>query len=198
MNLKEKLEYDLNNLVKCISSIDDVIAIILFGSIAKGEYDEYSDYDLLVILKDKESLWKRWNELFKKVGELNLLIHCIPKSLDEFLNSEPIFLTEILKNGKLLYSKYPFQAYMKPINLKHMKLIIYNLSKLNQKDKMKIIYKLHGKGNSKNRGIINKVNGIKLNDGCILIPEENSKDIIDILKKYGAEINIIDTYCKTI
>lgn len=198
MNLKEKLEYDLNNLVKCISSIDDVIAIILFGSIAKGEYDGYSDYDLLVILKDKESLWKRWNELFKKVGELNLLIHCIPKSLDEFLNSEPIFLTEILKNGKLLYSKYPFQAYMKPINLKHMKLIIYNLSKLNQKDKMKIIYKLHGKGNSKNRGIINKVNGIKLNDGCILIPEENSKDIIDILKKYGAEINIIDTYCKTI
>ncbi len=194
MVLKEKLEYDLNNLIKCISSIDEVIAIILFGSIAKGEYDEYSDYDLLVIFKDKESLWKKWDELFKKIGKLNLLIHCIPKSLNEFLNSEPIFLMDILKNGKLLYSKYPFQAYIKPINLKHMKLITYNLSKLNQKDKMKIIYKLYGKGDSKNKGIINKVNGIKLNDGCILIPEENSKDVINILKKYGANINIIDTY----
>ncbi|MEM4523385.1 MAG: nucleotidyltransferase domain-containing protein, partial [Nitrososphaeria archaeon] len=55
MNLKEKLEYDLNNLVETISSIKEVLAIILFGSIARGDYDEYSDYDILVIFKDKES-----------------------------------------------------------------------------------------------------------------------------------------------
>ena len=82
--MKEEQEYDLSGLVTLITSIDEVIAIILFGSIARRDCNEYSDYDLLVIFKDKESMWSRWNELFRRVGRLNLLIHLIPLIMKNF------------------------------------------------------------------------------------------------------------------
>jgi predicted nucleotidyltransferase len=192
--LREKQEYDLSNLVEVISSISEVIAIILFGSIARGDYDEYSDYDLLVIFKDKESMWKRWNEVFKKVGELKLLIHLIPKSLEEFLNSEPTFLTEIFKHGKLIYAKYPYQFYMKPLNLKHMLLLVYNMRNMKQKDKMKLFYKLYGKKENKSAGLVNRLDGLKINNGCIIVPEENSEVILKVLKEYGTEVKALKIY----
>ncbi|MEM1985328.1 MAG: nucleotidyltransferase domain-containing protein [Nitrososphaeria archaeon] len=194
MNLKEKLEYDLNNLVETISSIKEVLAIILFGSIARGDYDEYSDYDILVIFKDKESMWKNWDELFKRVGRLNLLVHCIPKSLEEFLKSEPTFLNEIFRNGKLLYIKYPFQAYMRPLDLKPYKLITYNMSGLRQEDKMKFYYKLYGKNSSSNIGLVKKVGGIKVSEGCLLIPENSFEIIKEILNKFNVKFNVIEIY----
>lgn len=194
MNLKEKLEYDLNDLVEAISSIKEVLAIILFGSIARGDYDEYSDYDILVIFKDKESMWKNWDELFKRVGRLNLLVHCIPKSLEEFLKSEPTFLNEIFRNGKLLYIKYPFQAYMRPLDLKPYKLITYNMSGLRQEDKMKFYYKLYGKNSSSNIGLVKKVGGIKVSEGCLLMPEDSFEIIKDILNKFNVKFNVIEIY----
>ncbi len=84
MKLGGKLESDLSRLVEIISSFKEVIGVILFGSIARGDFDEYSDYDILVIFKDKGSMWSRWDDLFKAVGKLKLLIHMIPKSFDEF------------------------------------------------------------------------------------------------------------------
>lgn len=192
MNLKEKVEHNLKGLVEAISSIKEVIAIILFGSIARGDYDEYSDYDLLVIFKDRESMWRNWDELFMKVGRLNLLVHCIPKSLEEFLKSEQTFLDEILKFGKLIYMKYPFQAYIKPLTFKNLKLISYDMSSLKQKDKMKVCYKLYGKKGSGKIGLVKKFNGIKLGEGCILLPAESSHHLIEILKKYNVKYNILD------
>ncbi|MGB9730197.1 MAG: nucleotidyltransferase domain-containing protein [Thermoprotei archaeon] len=194
MSLKENQEYDLSRLIEVISSINEVIAIILFGSVARGDYDEYSDYDLLVVFRDKNSMWKRWDEVFEKVGELKLLLHVIPKSLDEFFNSEPTFLEEIFKYGKLLYSKYPFQSYMRPFNLKRMCLLVYNMRNLKQKDKMKLFYKLYGKRKNKDKSLVNKLGGSRINNGCIIVPEENIETILKILREYGAETKIFKIY----
>jgi len=97
MSLKERQEYDLSRLATLISSIDEVIANILFGSIARGDYNEYSNYDLLIIFKDKESMWSRWDELFRRVGSLNLLIHLIPLSHEELLKVKKHFSSKYIK-----------------------------------------------------------------------------------------------------
>jgi predicted nucleotidyltransferase len=180
--------------VEAISSIDEVIAAILFGSVARGDYDEYSDYDLLVVFKDKESMWKRWDELFGKVGELKLLVHLIPKGLEEFLNSEPTLLAEIFRHGKLLYSKYPFQSCMEPLNLKRMCLLVYSMGNLKQKDKMKLFYKLYRKGGSRDEGLVSKFGGLKINDGCIIVPEESSEAILKVLQEHGAKVKMLKIY----
>ena len=194
MSLKEGQEYDLSRLVTLISSIDEVIAIILFGSIARGDYDEYSDYDLLVIFKDKESMWSRWDELFRRVGRLNLLIHLIPLSYEEFLKSEETFLEEIYKDGILLYAKYPFSIHLKPLHFRHKKLIIYSLRGLEQKEKVKLLYRLYGKRNLKKPGLLERLDGERLSEGCIIVPEENSRYILEILWKFGVKVHVLDVY----
>lgn len=194
MSLRRRLESDLSSLVEEVSSIREVIAIILFGSFARGDYDEYSDYDLLVIFRDRESMWNRWDELFQKVGGLGLLVHLIPKSLDEFINSEPTFLNEVLKHGKLLYSKYPFQSSLVPLNLQRFKLITYSMRNLKQEDKMRLIYILYGKKGSKSIGLVKRLGGLKISEGCIIVPEENAKVVLEALRKQNVKANFLNAY----
>lgn len=194
MVLKRGLEYDLSSLTEEVSSINEVIAIILFGSVARGDYDEYSDYDLLVVFKDRESMWRRWDELFQKVGRLNLLVHLIPKSLDEFIGGEPTFLGEVFKHGKLLYSKYPFQSFLVPFNLKRVMLLTYSMRRLRQEDKMRLLYKLYGKKGARNTGLVNRLGGLKIGEGCIIMLEENAETVLKVLREHGVEVKSFDAY----
>ncbi|MEM2446806.1 MAG: nucleotidyltransferase domain-containing protein [Candidatus Bathyarchaeia archaeon] len=194
MDSKRRLEYDLSSLIEEISSIREVIAIILFGSRARGDYDEYSDYDLLVVFTDRESMWRRWSELFQKVGSFSLLVHLIPKSLSEFTSSEPTFLGEVLKHGRLLYSKYPFQSSLVPLNLQRVKIISYSMRRLKQEDKMRLIYRLYGKKGDENKGLVKKLRGLKVCEGCIIMPEENAGAVLEALRKQGVEVKSFDAY----
>jgi len=58
MKLEERHKLDLSRIVKKISRIHGVVGIFLFGSLARGDYDKYSDYDLLVLFEDKVLMWK--------------------------------------------------------------------------------------------------------------------------------------------
>jgi|YelNatPaOPRAMG01_1025707.scaffolds.fasta_scaffold107943_2 predicted nucleotidyltransferase len=194
MDSKRRLEYDLSSLIEEVSSIKEVVAIILFGSMARGDYDEYSDYDLLVVFRDKESMWRRWDELFQRVGGLSLLVHLIPKSLGEFTSGEPTFLGEVLKHGKLLYSKYPFQSSLVPLNLQRVKLLVYSMRRLKQKDKMRLIYRLYGKKGTRNMGLVKSLAGLKIGEGCIIVSEEKAGAVLEALRKHRVEVKSFDIY----
>ena len=194
MSLRRRLEYDLSRIVDAISDVDGVIAIILFGSIARGDYDESSDYDILVIFKDKEAMWSNWDRLFEEVGRLRLLMQLIPMSYDELLNSEPTFLKEIYRDGIILYSRYPFTTRFSTSNLKHRKLIIYNLKGLRQSQKVKLLYKLYGKRGLKKRGLINEIGGEKLGEGCLIIPPDDIDKLLKIFREYNVKFEMLDIY----
>lgn len=139
-------------------------------------------------------MWRRWDELFQKVGRLNLLVHLIPKSLDEFTGGEPTFLGEVFKHGRLLYSKYPFQSYLVPFNLRRIRLLTYSMRRLRQEDKMRLLYKLYGKKGARNTGLINRLGGLKIGEGCVIMPEENAETIVKVLREHGVEVESFDAY----
>lgn len=194
MSLRRRVEYNLSRLVDVISKIEGVIAIILFGSLARGDYDEYSDYDILVVFRDRDVMWRNWDRLFSEVGRLRLLIHLIPKTYEELLNSEPTFLNEIYKYGILLYSKYPFKIKLGHIGLKHRKLIIYSLRGLRQSQKSKLLYILYGRRSLKKDGLVSEIGGEKLGEGCIIIPAEHTNRILKIFMQFNLKPRIIDIY----
>jgi len=52
MRLKTVQESSLSRIVNAITQVEEVVASTLFGSRAKNNYDEYSDYNLLVVFED--------------------------------------------------------------------------------------------------------------------------------------------------
>ena len=72
MKSKNELKSDLDRLTKAITSVEGVVAVILFGSRARGDYDEYSDYDVLVVFQSDEVMWRNRRKLYENVGKLGL------------------------------------------------------------------------------------------------------------------------------
>ena len=140
MRLKEQQKLDLNKIVSSVSKIQSVVGIVLFGSQARGDYDEFSDYDLLILFENKPLMWENWDELFQVVGNLNMNLHAIPETLEELKNANPVFLDELFRYGKVLFAKMPLEVYLQPLNLKSFSLITYDMRNVNYADKMKASY----------------------------------------------------------
>ncbi len=193
MKSKEKLESDLSRIVNAIIGVEGVIAVILFGSRAKGTYDEYSDYDLLVVFEDDELMWRNRRKLYENVGKLGLFTQVLARSMRELREStDPTFLRSIFEQGITLYMRYPLKAPAFLQELRPMAIVRYNLKSLNQKEKMRVIYRLYGKGRLK--GVVQRNGGRRLGDGCFLIPEEGLEEVLDLLKHYSIEFEVMRVY----
>ncbi|MGQ9543434.1 MAG: nucleotidyltransferase domain-containing protein [Candidatus Bathyarchaeia archaeon] len=197
MKSQREQVYDLSRLVDAIVRVDGVVGIILFGSAARGDLDEYSDYDLLVLFTDEKSMWSQWDKLYEHIGELRLLVHIIPKTVKEFREStEPTFLESILKDGKILYMKYPLEAPLYMLGSKSFTLITFSMASISQKGKMSLTYRLYGKG-GRPRGVLSVYGGRKIRPGCILIPTEHTQKILEVLKEYKVKWETIKLYTRS-
>ena len=174
-----------------MSQIQNVVGIILFGSQARGDYDEFSDYDLLILFENKPLMWETWDELFQVIGSLNVNLHAIPETLEEFKNANPVFLEELSKYGKVLYAKIPLQVFLQPPNQQSFSLITYDMRNASYAEKMKASYFLYSKGNA---GAVAKAGGIKISEGCIIVPSSMVDEIVGFLTSLGIRTREIQIF----
>jgi len=191
MRLKERHILDLSNIVDAVSKIRGVVGIFLFGSLARGDYDEYSDYDLLVLFEDKASMWQNWDELFQAVGNFKMNLHVIPETLEELEAANPVFLEDLFKHGRVLFAKLPLEVFPKPVRLEPFCLIFYDMGGLSYRDKMKAFYFLYRKGGE---GAVAEMGGIKLSEGCVLVPSDVGDKIVGMLSAFGAKAKKLEIY----
>lgn len=194
MQLKEQQKLDLNKIVNSISKIPNVVGIILFGSQARGDFDEFSDYDLLILFENKALMWQTWDELFSVISDLKMNLHAIPETLEELKNANPVFLEELSKYGKILFAKTPLEVHLKPQNLEPFSLITYDMHLVSYALKMKASYFLYAKGNA---GAVAKAGGTKISDGCIIIPSSKTDQIIGFLTSLGVQIKATPIFLKS-
>lgn len=93
----------LNKIVKVLKH-KNIISIILYGSIARGEAKLDSDIDILVISKNKDENIK---EKIKNIED-NIIINIDIMTLKEFkkaYNEKEPLIKNILNNNKVLYGK---------------------------------------------------------------------------------------------
>lgn len=87
-----------------------LVKIVLFGSYARGDFDEESDVDYLVLL-DEENV-----SPFREVATTNadrsayyletfVHISAVVVSYSQFLTSNRIFFREVRKDGKCIYER---------------------------------------------------------------------------------------------
>jgi hypothetical protein len=111
-------------------------------------------------------------------------LHAIPETLDELKDANPVFLDELRNSGKVLFAKMPFEVHLHPLNLKPFTLITYDMRNLNYPNKMKASYFLYSKGGN---GVIAKVAGAKISEGCVIVPSASADEIVKVLGSFGVQ-----------
>lgn len=178
--------------------------IILFGSVSREDFTKKSDIDLFIDLKKPNSKIKEKIEtiskLFKKTkiaenwrikgisNEISLKIGI----LEKWKNLHRSIITD----GYILYGKYKEI----PGDLKHKTVIILDVSEKTRNEKVKLWRELYGykqKVGDKNyvsKGIIEKLNGKKIGKSTIMMPINNTPEIINYLKKNKIKYKIYEIW----
>lgn len=94
--------------------VEDLMAynpekIILFGSAARGDTDEYSDIDLIVVKETDQRFVQRLVEAGSFISS-NISVDIIvytPDELSAMVEEGNPFIEKALKEGKVLYEKSP-------------------------------------------------------------------------------------------
>lgn len=85
---------------------DRILSIVLFGSMAKGNYTKYSDYDLLIIVSREELSFKDrlYEYSLPSDGWVEPLIYT-EKEVEFMLRSLHPLILEALKDGLVIYDR---------------------------------------------------------------------------------------------
>jgi len=182
---------DLGKIVDVVSDVKGVVGVFLFGSLARGDFDDFSDYDLLVVFENRAIMWRNWDTLFEAVGALRLNMHVVPEALEELKDANPVFLDDLFRFGRVLFARFPFEVFSGSVGLESYCLVVYEMRGLNYRDKMKVVYFLFRKSGV---GELSKVGGFRVGEGCLLVPSEACDIIIEGLKSFGIDARKLETY----
>ncbi len=182
---------------------DRINKIILFGSVARGDFTEESDIDLFVDAEEKyeseikkvlilfraSQVEKNWrlkglkNELSLKIGKLeNWSLH-----------------REVVSSGILCYGKYQEL----PKNLGYYILIQLDISKLKATAQVSVWRKLYGysqkvgKKSYVSAGLVESLGGKKLGKAIFIVPMEHKTKIIGFLKQKKVNYQINEVWSDT-
>ncbi len=177
--------------------------IILFGSVARGDYSQSSDVDVFIdsdldIEKAIEKLLilfgaSRINETWKLKGVRNDI------SVKVGSLSTWTLRREVISSGIILYGKYNET----PDKAKYYLMIRMDLRNIRVAKQMAIWRKLYGYrqkiGNKvyTGKGLVDNLGGRKLGKAVILVPMENRKDIIDFLNKSKMNYTVNELWSDT-
>ncbi|MGQ9469534.1 MAG: nucleotidyltransferase domain-containing protein [Nitrososphaerales archaeon] len=122
----------MEHVVNEIKEVERVIGIILFGSFSRGDYDEGSDIDLLVVFKGKRELNKSLKEIYKTIAKTPYF-HVIGLTLDE-LKGSPL-LESVLRDGKIYYANEDMKKLLTPTH-KPYALVTSSTANLSSKERV--------------------------------------------------------------
>jgi len=109
--------------------------------------------------------------------------------MDEFSKANPVFLRELEKDGRVLFSREPFATRISSPLARRFSIVSYDLSSLSYKEKMRVLYRLYRAGRG---GMVGGSGGAKLGSGCVLVPREAGREIVDMARSSGAKATKID------
>jgi predicted nucleotidyltransferase len=106
MSRIEQLNRELTRIVEVLIKEYQPEKIILFGSLATNQINEWSDIDLIVIKDTDKSFYERLEEVVKiakpTIGT-DIIVYT-PKEIEEMKESM-FYVEEILKKGKVIYER---------------------------------------------------------------------------------------------
>jgi uncharacterized protein len=103
-NYKLTLKELKERLVKALGEKLD--SLVLYGSVARGDYGRESDIDILIILEDKklEDMASDIRyDIDVKNGTVTTFFLCMRPEIEKIIQQGFPFITNVLKEGKVIY-----------------------------------------------------------------------------------------------
>lgn len=192
MNENLKIAVDFAEKIK---KIKGVLQIVLFGSVSRGDDTARSDIDIAVVFDnvDKFKLSKEINRYKHERIQLTLIeLKDLPKETE---------LTGALSGEGLILYGSPIKIRVNDVGLQPKVLVSYSLHNLPQTEKVKLNRALYGstsksefKGTqykTETKGLTNELGIDKINKGVLLVDRNKSTKIVNVLKRFGAEVKEI-------
>ena len=177
----------LKKIAKKLSKVEDVKSVILYGSLARGEFTSRSDIDLFILTTEDKTQIEIHDKVIELEPEIDRNIQPTIRTSAELQKTDTGLLQNIFQEGKILYLKEPYDI-PSAILLQQKPYLIYSfqISSLPQKDKVRFnrqLYEQKRKG-YKYKGLLQEIGGQKLSAGCVMIPYEQKKKIEKFFKKF--------------
>jgi len=191
---------DLIKKIKDVSKkYSGIESVIVFGSVARDQAGKESDLDVCMILKNENTKSNISNTVLDLEEKYDKNINLV--FTDSFFKGlDRQFIETILREGVIIYGKMP-DVSVQQLELEPYEIIKFDLSNLNQSKKMKIKRLLYGiktkkkyKGKiytNKQKGLVEKLGGLRIGIASILIPEKNSWELENILRENGVSLRKI-------
>ena len=177
----------LKKIAKKLSKVEDVKSVILYGSLARGEFTSRSDIDLFILTTKDKTQREIHDKVIELEPEIGRNIQPTIRTSAELQKTDTGLLQNIFQEGKILYLKEPYDI-PSAILLQQKPYLIYSfqISSLPQKDKARFnrqLYEQKRKG-YKYKGLLQEIGGQKLSAGCVMMPYEQKKKVEKFFKKF--------------
>lgn len=194
-----RIESALDGLVRRLRTDDVVVAILVFGSYARGDFGPKSDLDLLVLLRalpeaDRVEAERRVvRAALEAESDARLPVHLAPlvASVAEPGALGSSLLHEIWTDGVILYGEASELARLQPRGLAPWDVVRFSLRGTTSRERVRLARRLHGTAGKP--GII-RLPGIDLARGAALVPSEQARLVRDALDEAGATYDIIPVW----
>jgi len=200
--MKADFESAIDDIKIAFSDFKEVLIVILYGSVARGDFSRrHSDLDLLVVINKKnvdDKLKRKIDDKISKIcSKYAVRVHLEFQSI--VIRDEDRTLTEkMIEEGKVIYSSGVWFFNNKSIGLKQY--ILYSFSTKNSDKRTLFSKALHGKKSwyyKGNKRIVKEYPGIIDNEtiiltgrGGLLVNKEKKEYIEYTFKKFNIDYKV--------
>lgn len=107
MERKRLLERELDRYLRLLTQHSDPEQVIVFGSLASGEIQPWSDIDLVIVEQTEQPFWQRLRRvrrLLKPRVGTDILVYT-PEEFERLRHERAFFSEEILAKGVVVYER---------------------------------------------------------------------------------------------
>ena len=179
----------LKKIVRELSGIEDIRAVILYGSFARNEATSRSDIDLFILTQKLAE-----DKIIGLEQQLGRNIQPTIRTLKELKKTDSGLLQNIFQEGKILYLKEPADISSSMLLTQKPQLIYsFQISNLNQNEKAKFNNEFYSrtKGKYSYKGLLKEIGGQKLAPGCVFVPHTERQKIEKFFKKFKIKFDLL-------
>jgi len=191
--LHKQSEDFISALKKELPRLEEINAVVLFGSLARGDYSiRHSDIDLLIFIGKEKPDPLLEEKIRTKIIKLSLGKELAPHVLFQYkiLEEDQSLLRTIAKEGKVIFVRKAIVISWDLLGLKEYLLIKFDTAGKNPVVKNKLQRLLYGytiKGKKYN-GLVDGEQVISAGKGAVLAAQELAKKIIILSNQIGIQV----------